>query len=483
MTTAPEAHVPIKDKLFLGLGMTAYGVKDNGFSTFLLLFYNQVIGMDAKVVSFALGLALVIDAFFDPIIGYLSDRTHTKWGRRLPWLYFGAIPLALAWLLLWMPPASWGNDLFFYLLFVGILVRTLMSCCEVPAVSLVPELTNDYDERTVLSRYRYLFAWAGGLLMLFLAYSVFLVPTKDYPVGQLNPQGYWFYGLTGALVIAAAVLTSARGLHNRVARWPDEKPAAASLKVAFREMRESLSNRPFLILLAAALISITSTQITYVISSYLYLYVWQFSQGAFSIYPIFLFASVVFAFFLVVPATKKMGKREVAIVFGLTSVTFWLIPFVLRLLGFWPEVGSTQSTTILFGFFFIANVTAVSVQIALSSMLADIVEASELETGRRTEGIFYAGFFFVQKCATGLGIFFTGLIVSFSGLPEKAVPGAVSEGVLSNFIIFYAALIAVAALSSAAVFWRFPIGRADHEERVRQLADKKASPKKAAEGV
>ncbi len=478
MSVPPPVRVPLKEKLFLGLGMTAYGIKDNGFSTFLLLFYNQVIGMDAKLVSFALALALIIDAFFDPLIGYASDRTHTKWGRRLPWLYICAIPLALAWLLLWMPPKGWGNNIFFYLLGVGILVRTLMSCCEVPAVSLIPELTSDYDERTVLSRYRFLFAWAGGLLMLFLAYDAFLVPTRDHPVGQLNPQGYWLYGLTGAILMAVAVLISARGLHKRVARWPAERAAPNGVGAALREMKESLSNRPFLILLAAGLVSVTSTQVTYVISSYLYLYVWQFSQGAFAIYPWFLFSSVVFAFFLVVPVTVKLGKREVCIGFGIIGTIFWGIPFLLRLAGYWPQVGTTASTGLLFAFFFVANVTAVSVQIALASMLADIVEASELETGRRTEGIFFAGWFFVQKCATGLGIFITGLIVSFSGLPEKAVPGQVPEAVIANFITSYMALIVIALIVATAIFWRFPINRADHEERVRLLTAKRLTEAK-----
>lgn len=473
--SASEGRVPLKDKLFLGLGMTAYGVKDNGFSTFLLIFYNQVLGMDAKIVSLALALALIIDAFADPVIGYLSDRTYTRWGRRLPWLYVSAIPLALAWILLWMPPTDWGDNVFFYLLGVGILVRTLMSCCEVPAVAMIPELTPDYDERTVVSRYRFLFAWAGGLLMLFLAYGVFLVPTAEHPVGQLNPQGYWLYGVTGAIAIASTVLISARGLHKRMAHLPNEKPAPGSIGLAFREIRESLSNRAFLILLAAGAISLISTQVTYVISSYLYLYVWRFTQGAFQIYPWFLFVSVVFAFFLVVPVTVRLGKREVSIAFGITSVVFWTLPFLLLLTGNWPETGTTKSTTILFGFFFVANVTAVAVQIALSSMIADVVEASELETGRRTEGIFYASWFFVQKCATGLGIAITGLIVSLSGFPEKAQPGKVPEAVLDSFVTYYCVLIAVAAVASAMIFWRFPISRADHEARVAALAAKRAN--------
>ncbi len=474
--TAAADRVPLRTKLFHGLGMTAYGVKDNGFSTFLLIFYNQVIGLDPKIVSFALALALIIDAFADPIIGYLSDRTYTRWGRRLPWLYLAPIPLAFAWALLWIPPAGMTpSETFFYLLIVGMVVRTLLSCCEVPSVALVPELTSDYDERTVVMRYRYLFSWAGGLLMLFLAYSVFLKADAENKVGQLNPEGYWHYGLFGAVLMAAAVLISARGLHSRVAKWPETKPAPGSLSLAFTEIRESLSHRAFLILIAAAAIALTSQQTTFVISNYLYLYVWRFSESAFALYPVLLFASVVAAFCLVGFANRLLDKKLVAIVMGMTSVVFWVTPFALRLTGVWPVEGTNASTCGLFAFFFFANTSGVISMITASSMIADIVEASELETGRRTEGVFFAGWFFVQKCATGLGILLTGLILSFSGFPQKAVPGQVADSILDRFTLTYCALVVVAVICSSLIFRRFPISRADHLERLRLLSLQKAT--------
>ncbi len=92
-----------------GLGSVAYGVKDNGFSVFLLIFYNQVLGIDAGLVGVVIMAALIFDAFADPIIGELSDRTQSKWGRRLPWLYSAAIPLGIIWLLLWHPPRNGPN--------------------------------------------------------------------------------------------------------------------------------------------------------------------------------------------------------------------------------------------------------------------------------------------------------------------------------------------------------------------------------------
>ncbi len=458
-----QARLPLRLKLYHGLGSVAYGIKDNGFSTFLLLFYNQVLGMDAKLVSLALMLALVLDAFVDPVIGYLSDQTHTRWGRRLPWLYIAPIPLAFAWFALWTPEAGTTPG-FWHLVGVAVIVRSLVSCCEVPSVALLPELTRDYDERTTLMRYRYLFGWAGGLLMLFLAYDIFLAKSL------LAVDGYYQYGLFGGLLMAATVLVSAAGQHRWAARWPDRKPSALSPATAVREIREALTHPAFLILLAAGAIAYTSQGITFSISNYLYLFIWRFSPEAFMIYPWVLFASVVGTFLLVGPAHQRFGKRTTAIAGGMIGMIFWVTPFVLRHLHLWPVEGSTASTAGLFAFFFLANLFSVSVMISGGSMIADIVEASEVETGRRSEGTFFAGNFFMQKCATGLGIFATGLLVDLAGIPEKADPAKVPESVIDNFSFYYCVLVILAAILSSLIFRYYPINREDHEARVAALA-------------
>ena len=173
MTT--NARLPRQLKVLHGLGSVAYGIKDNGFSVFLLIFYNQVLGIDAGIVGTVIMAALIFDAFADPIIGELSDRTHSKWGRRLPWLYAAAIPLGIIWMLLWHPPVMGQTGTIVWLFCTAVLARTLVSMCEVPSIALVPELTADYDERTRLMRYRFLFGWAGGLLILILAYGIFFI--------------------------------------------------------------------------------------------------------------------------------------------------------------------------------------------------------------------------------------------------------------------------------------------------------------------
>lgn len=470
MTSAAEGRLPLRLKLVHGMGSIAYGVKDNGFSTFLLLFYNQVLGLDATLVSTALMLALFIDAFIDPFVGHMSDRTYTRWGKRLPWLYIAPIPLGLAWLLLWSPPDGAHGHIFLYLVATAVLVRALVSCCEVPSVALVPELTRDYDERTGLMRFRYLFAWGGGLLMLFLAYGVFLKPDAGHKVGQLNPEGYWNYGLFGGLLIALTVLLSAFGQHKRVARLPETKPVPTSVGHALDEIKESLSNRAFLIFALAAGLAVISQGTTFSISNYLYLYVWQFNQTAFSYYPVILFLSVIAAFFLVIPLNRRWDKPHTAAYAAVASMALWITPFLLRLADLWPSVGSTPSTVGVFVFFFLANAFGVTVMISASSMIADIVEDAQVKTGRRTEGIFFAGNFFVQKCATGVGIFISGMVISWAGLSAQTAPDAVAPEVIDRLTTAYIAMVAVLALLSATVFARFPIRRQDHEARVRQLA-------------
>lgn len=469
--TPIEGRVPTRLAAVHGLGSIAYGIKDNGFSTFLLLFYNQVLGMDAKLVSFALMLALVLDAVADPVIGHLSDRTYTRWGRRLPWLYIAPIPLAIAWYFMWSAtvPSFWG------LVLTAMAVRTLVSCCEVPSVALVPELTRDYDERSRLMRFRYLFGWAGGLFIMMLAYSVFLAD------GMLERGGYQQYGLAGAVLMLGAVVISALGQHRVAAHYPLQRPEPQTMRAAFKEITECLTHPAFVILLIAGALAYTSQGITFSIANYLYLFIWQMQATTFDFgplgtfnalkfYPFFLFFSVVVTFFTVGGMHRRWGKRATGAVTAVVGMLFWVTPFALRHFGLWWPEGSLMSTAVLFGFVFASNVFSVSAVISAASMVADVVEASEEETGRRSEGTFFAGNFFMQKCATGLGIFITGLLVDFAGVPEKAVPGQVAPEVIDTLALGYSVIVAVFAVAIALVLRRFPITREDHAARVQALS-------------
>ena len=130
-----QLKVSPANKIAYGIGSVAFGIKGNGFDYFILLFYSQVMGVDAYLVGLALLIALLVDAFSDPLIGYFSDNTHHRWGRRHPFMYAAAIPVAVSYFFMWNPPASLsGNDLFPYIVVLAIVVRTMITMFEIPKI-------------------------------------------------------------------------------------------------------------------------------------------------------------------------------------------------------------------------------------------------------------------------------------------------------------------------------------------------------------
>jgi len=462
-------------KLIQGFGAVAFGIKDNGFSFFLLIFYNQVLGMDAGLVSLALLIALLVDAVVDPILGNLSDRTYTRWGRRLPWLYAAPIPLAFAWVLMWSPPAGAAPS-FGGLVGIAIAVRVLLSACEVPSISLVPELTADYDERTTLFRYRALGGWIGGLGMMVLAYTVFMPGAK----GLLQQDGYFDFGVFGAVLMAASVIGSAVGQHKLVARLPATKSPPFTIKGAFSEITEAFSERAFLIFAVGGLAAYVHQGMTFSITNYLNLFVWQLSRAQLILYPVVLFASVVLMFVMIAPLHRRFGKANSAALAMVAGTVIGLTPFALLLAGLWPQPGSIASTALFYGFVLFANSLGIISLVSATSMIAEIIEAFEERTGRRAEGSFYSGNWLIQKCATGAGIFMSGQIIALSQLSTNAQPGAVPMAVVHDLVIYYGSAILI--LAAVAAWWlaRFPISRDEHEARVSRLAQRHASARRNA---
>lgn len=475
MQSAIQGPIPTKFKLIHGFGAVAFGVKDIGFQFFLLFYYSQVMGMDASLVSLALLCALLIDAVVDPILGNLSDRTYTKWGRRLPWLYAAPVPLAFAWVVLWSAPGG-SVPTFWELLGIAVVVRVLLSCCEVPSASLIPEITADYDERTTLFRFRYIEGWLGGILMLTLSYTIFLAGEN----GQLNREGYQDFAIFGGILMVVSVIGSALGQHKVLARLPEVKPEPFTLKACFSEITEAFKERAFLIFAAGALTAYVNQGISFSLTPYVTAYIWRLdtvvipglpeSITALSLYPLILAISAFAMFFLVGPMHARYGKPVSAALAALGTAIFTLLPYMALYFGFWPPLDTLVSAAILYAMLLVGNTLSIVTLISASSMLAEIVEAYLERTGRRAEGAFYSGNWLVQKCATGLGIFITGQFLTAIQFATDAKPGEVPEAVIGNLVLFYALGTAALLANSAYWLWRFPITRQEHEARVQRLS-------------
>ena len=468
MTEAPD-KLPLKTKILYGFGSAAYGIKDNGFSVFLLFYYNQVIGMRADVVSLAIAIALFVDAFIDPLIGQMTDRTRTPIGRRHPWLYGAALPIAAAWLLLWHPPEASATVQFFYLLTMAMLVRISLSAYEVPSLALLPELSRDYHDRTSILRYRSLFGWASGLGIMVLAYGILLVPSEKYPVGLLNIDGYSTFAIIGACIMAFAVLVSGLSTHKRtVARYKAERTPPKTAE-GFSEMLSAFRFSPFLLLMLAGVFAFTNQGLLFSMTPYLLTHVWEFGSAEMTLYSAVLFIGVILAFLLVTPISVRTGKPKGAAFFTLFAVVIGTAPYWLRMAGLFPEPGSPYLIPILFTLLVIGIAASISAMILTFSMMADVTDAYEFDAGKRAEGLFSSGMWFMQKMVGGMGILLAGLIISFIQLPAQAVPGTVDPAIVDNLALIFVSLVTLIGLGGTWAYTLFPLGEQDHGERISKL--------------
>ena len=470
MTDAARDMTSLRTKLLYGFGSVAFGIKDNGFQTILLLFYNQVVGLPGGWVGGAIGIALLVDAFCDPIVGQVSDHLRTRWGRRHPLMYASALPVAVSYLLLWNPPHWNQGALFLYLLIVAIVVRTFITFYEIPSAALAPELTADYDQRTSFMSFRVFFAWYGGMTMYSLAFMVFLTPDAAHKVGQLNAAGYSHYGIVAAAIMFAAILISAIGTHKFIPYLRQPPAERTSVLENIRQMFATLSNRAFLILMLAGILFNLATGLLFALNIYLLTYFWQFSNVQIFLLALSTFIAVIFAFWMALPMSRRYGKRNAAIALFVIGTVIAAIPIVLRLTGMFPPNGAPALIWLLFGFTTVSASLQIGSSILLVAMLTDVVEDSERKTGRRSEGLFFAGNSFMEKAVTGLGVFASGLVLSLVHFPQNALPGHVDVVIVRNLAIVYVVAISGIYLLATLVIGFFPITREAHEENLRQLA-------------
>ena len=482
MAENPQSErLALSTKLFYGFGSVAYGVKDNGFSYLLLIFYNQVVGLRAEVVGAAIMIALVFDAFLDPIVGQISDNWRSRWGRRHPFMYASALPVAVSYLLLWNPPHWSQGALFAYLVVTAIIIRTFISFYEIPSSALSAELSQDYDQRTSLLAYRYFFAWWGGLTLNFVAYFLFLRPDATHKVGQLNPAGYARYGLTAALIIFVAILVSAAGTHSQIPKF--RVPPVRKLKIGAmaREMIATWSNRSFLFLTIAGLAVSMATGLIASLNVYFNTFFWELTAKQISIFTLAVFASAAMALIAAPILSRRFGKRPSAMVLMLLAVTMSTTPVVLRMLGLFPPNHSPALLPILIAQTVISTALSIGGSTLMTSMIADVVEDSELRTGRRSEGLLFSASAFVAKAVSGIGIFASGMLLLAIHFPRKAQPGQVPPEVIHHLALVYVPTIWTLYGLALTFLMGYRITRASHHETLQRLAAEAERVANAAE--
>ena len=439
----------------------AYGVGDVGPALvatlsgfFLNAFLLDVAGLRPSMAALIFLIVKIWDSLNDPIMGTLSDRTNTRWGRRRPWLLFGAVPFGLAWFMQWLVPSmgSWG--LFFYYLIVALLLDTALTAVNVPYAALTPEIAPGYNERTSLNTFRFSFSILGGMFAL-LIHDTILRSADSVTTGYAISAA-----LMGIVIIVTNWITFATTKETYTQDEEIEEPGfIEGFKIAF-------NNRPFLMVTGIYLMSWLAIQF---IQANMLLYVRYYLGGEEQFIILAMALQISIFVFLIVwtKLSKRLGKRHVYFM----GATFWII---VQFFLFWIQPGQFY---LLLGLAILAGAGASVAYLIPWSMLPDVVDVDELNTGLRREGVYYGFFVFLQKLGISLGLALSNLAFEATGY-INAVPGEAypvqPASVQLALRLFISFVPAVVLLLSFPIVYKYPITRQRHAEIRAELAARKA---------
>lgn len=412
---SPEAEkLNWKTKLAYGAGDLGPAITANIMAFFLLVFFTNVAGIRPGLAGTILLIGTIWDAVNDPFVGVLSDRTVSRWGRRLPWLLYGAIPFGIFYFLQWIVPQfsadpvanGWG--LFWYYVAIGILFNIFYTVVNLPYTALTPELTQDYNERTSLTSFRFAFSISGSILSLILAQVVFSRVADP-------KQQYLVLGAVCAVLSVLPLYWCVWGTRDRVVAVDSQRRAAQGAEESLpflQQLRIVFSNRPFLYVTGIYLCSWLGVQVTAAIIPYFVVNCMELQNNDIPTVIIAVQVTALIMLFVWGYISERVGKKAVYFM----GMSIWIIAqaglFFLQ-----PEqVGLMYVLAVMAGF-------GVSTAYLIPwSMLPDVIELDELKTGQRREGIFYAFMVLLQKFGLALGLFLVGIALEWSGFKET-VPG------------------------------------------------------------
>ena len=460
-------------KVLYGAGAVANAVKQRGLSTFLMIFYNQVVGLPPEKVAGVLMVALIFDAFVDPVVGQISDNFRSRWGRRHPFMYAAALPVSLAFFLLWNPP-DWGeNALFAYMIVCVLTIRLFDTFFELPHSALAPELAQDYHQRTSLLSLRMLFAVIGGLGMTVLAYQVFLKENPDGTGGVLARDGYFAYALTASLVIFFVILLSSLGTHSRIPFLREAPSRKIAPLAMIREVGQTLRNRGFIVTTITGVFIAIATGSKNGLEIYFGIYFWELTQAQLALLTAVSVAGSVLGVLAAPHVARALGKKHGAIVMFTLALAIGVAPITLRLMGLAPANGTGALLALLIAETFLNTAMAAGMVVLLLSMVADVVEDVEVKTGRRSEGLLLSADNLFKKMVSGVGVFIAGAILKFVEFPSEARRGAVDPEVLHNLALTYLPMAALLYGTAILTIFAFNIDRTKHEDNLRILASRR----------
>lgn len=453
-------------KFWFGVGQSAEGIKNAALASLLLFYYSQVLGLDPILTGAALMIGVLTDGVSDALVGSLSDSLRHKWGRRHPFMYAAALPFGASFVALFMPPAGLGQwGLFVWLTITVILARNLMTLYVVPHYALGAELSDDHEERTTIVAYRAFFGYLGGGA-IFLAARFLFSETPEYAVPQLNPEPYPLIGLIFGTLMALLIFASALGTHSIIPRLPrpPEKKVPVSFQRLWRETRGVVTNKAFRFFLGGFFIWTTGLIIARSLEIYMGTYFWQLTKNQVFMLPVVGMIAMLVGTIFWAWISRKIGKKNCFLYSVSIYCTILLVLPLLKMVGYFPLHGTDVYVATVFVGYFVASFAGGSPPVVAGSMLADIADEYELESGLRQEGIFFGAINMVTKGSAGIGAQIAGVLLAIIGLERQADPSSLTDQTVIGLGISGGLVIALFGFAAVWIYSGYPISKHRHKE-------------------
>ncbi len=462
-------NVALSTRFFYGFGSVAEGTKNTVFNVFLLFYYNNVLGLPGTLTGAAIFLALCVDAITDPLIGSFSDNFRSRLGRRHPFMYAAVLPMPICFWLLLNPPDLGQTQLFIWLTVFAIGVRASMTLYSIPSGSMVAELTSDYDERTSLVSWRFMFGWIGGLTASQIGY-LYYFPNVDGVDGRLDPEAYAAFGAVCAFMVFAGILVCSLGTHRLI---PTLRKPSAHAGFSFRrfagEVRQVLSNRSYRMLVVGSLFASVAAGFNDVVNLYINTYFWEFTSEEIALIVAFLLISIVMGVGLARPIAQRYDKRSAAVAVAAAAILFGPLLIFLRLAGLMPPNRDPLVLYLVIAHAVVLVAAVIAISIWIGSMIADVVDQSELVTGERQEGLFVSAIAFTTKATSGIGGLMAGIMIDVIQFPTGAEAGLVDPDKIYALGLVVGPGLMVLFLLTLVFLRRYEITREVHQEVLDQL--------------
>jgi glycoside/pentoside/hexuronide:cation symporter, GPH family len=462
--TPTTEKLSFSTKLAYGAGDLGPAITANIGVFFALFFFTNVAGLSAGLAGSILMIGKIWDAINDPMVGVLSDRTKSRWGRRLPWMLYGAIPFGIFFFLQWIVPQfsadrsanNWA--LFWYYVIIAVVFNIFYTVVNLPYTALTPELTQNYNERTSLNSFRFAFSIGGSIASLILAQIIF---------AQLKiPATQQYVVLAGVCTVLSVLplFWCVFGVRDRVLAFEAQRvetEQSESIPIP-QQLRIAFNNRPFLFVVGIYLFSWLGVQVTASILPYFVVNWMGLPQADFPLVAIAVQGTALVMLFVWSAVSARVGKKAV--------YYMGMIVWIIAQAGlFFLQPGQV-------GFmYFLAVLAGVGVSTAYLvpwSMIPDVIELDELQTGQRREGIFYGFMVLLQKFGLALGLFLVGQALDLAGfiatVPGQPAPTQPTSALLAIRIAI-GPLPTVALICGLILAYFYPITREVHAEILLKL--------------